>query len=45
MKKFLYHQQEAGLAVGGENFSPYIMLEVHINNEKMESGHLMDPSA
>ena len=30
--------QEAGLAVGGEDFNPYVMLEVHYNNEKKESG-------
>ena len=30
--------QEAGLAIGGEDFNPYVMLEVHYNNEKKESG-------
>ena len=35
---FVY-PQEAGLAVGGPEFeSLYVMLEVHFNNEKLESG-------
>ena len=33
--------KEAGLAIGGQNFYPYVMLEVHINNEKMESGRFL----
>jgi hypothetical protein len=30
--------QETGLAIGGTKFSPFVMLEVHLNNEKEESG-------
>jgi len=32
------YPDEAGLAVGGPNFNPYIMLEVHYNNEHKLSG-------
>lgn len=32
------YPENAGLAIGGPDFNPYVMLEVHYNNEKMESG-------
>lgn len=31
--------QEAGLAIGGPEFNPYIMMEVHFNNQNKESGN------
>lgn len=30
--------QEAGLPVGGPDFNPYVMLEVHYNNPRKLSG-------
>ena len=30
--------QEAGLPIGGGNFNPYVMLEVHYNNPKLKKG-------
>ena len=30
--------QEAGLALGGPDFNPYVMLEVHYNNQNKEQG-------
>ena len=36
---FVY-PEEAGLAVGGEDFGPYLMLEVHYNNQDRLRGRL-----
>lgn len=36
------YPEEAGLAVGGEEFNPYVMLEVHYNNQEKKSGKLED---
>ncbi|TRY63859.1 hypothetical protein TCAL_11840 [Tigriopus californicus] len=33
------YPENAGLAIGGPDFNPYVMLEVHYNNENMEAGH------
>eukprot|EP00095_Tigriopus_kingsejongensis_P009488 maker-scaffold661_size154698-snap-gene-0.21 protein:Tk09488 transcript:maker-scaffold661_size154698-snap-gene-0.21-mRNA-1 annotation:"tyramine beta-hydroxylase-like" len=33
------YPEEAGLALGGPDFNPYVMLEIHYNNQNMESGH------
>jgi hypothetical protein len=35
---FFYLIQEAGLAIGGPKFNPFVMLEVHLNNEEEETG-------
>uniref|UniRef100_A0A6P7GAW1 Tyramine beta-hydroxylase n=1 Tax=Diabrotica virgifera virgifera TaxID=50390 RepID=A0A6P7GAW1_DIAVI len=37
------YPKEASLALGGENFNPYIMLEVHYNNPDLKAG-LIDSS-
>ena len=29
------YPEEAGLAIGGSDFNPYVMLEVHYNNQVM----------
>lgn len=34
---FVY-PEEAGLSVGGQNFNPYVMLEVHYNNPELQDG-------
>lgn len=31
--------QEAGLPIGGKDFSPYVMLEVHYNNPAKREGN------
>lgn len=36
---FVY-PKEAGLPIGGDNFNPYVMLEVHYNNPELESGFI-----
>jgi hypothetical protein len=38
-KYFVSSFQEAGLPIGGEQYNPFVMLEVHYNNEKKESGN------
>lgn len=30
--------QEAGLPIGGPDFNPYVMLEVHYNNPPLRGG-------
>jgi dopamine beta-monooxygenase len=30
--------QEAGLPVGGPDFNPYVMLEIHYNNPERRTG-------
>ena len=32
------YPEEAGLAIGGEEFNPYVMLEVHYNNQEKQGG-------
>lgn len=34
---FVY-PEEAGLSIGGTDFNPYIMLEVHYNNPELHEG-------
>ncbi|KOX68655.1 Tyramine beta-hydroxylase [Melipona quadrifasciata] len=36
---FIY-PEEAGLSIGGENFNPYVMLEVHYNNPELQDGNV-----
>nr|XP_012142347.1 PREDICTED: tyramine beta-hydroxylase [Megachile rotundata] len=35
---FVY-PDEAGLSIGGPDFNPYVMLEVHYNNPELQDGH------
>lgn len=32
------YPKEAGLPIGGENYNPFIRLEVHFNNPELKSG-------
>lgn len=34
---FMY-PEEAGLPIGGKNFSLYVMLEIHYNNPELRAG-------
>lgn len=34
----LQYPKEAGLPVGGRNYSAYVMLEVHFNNPDVRTG-------
>lgn len=36
---FVY-PEEAGLSIGGQNFNPYVMLEVHYNNPELQDGNV-----
>ncbi|KAI4477894.1 hypothetical protein M0804_012374 [Polistes exclamans] len=36
---FVY-PEEAGLPIGGENFNPHVMLEVHYNNPELQAGNI-----
>lgn len=36
---FIY-PEEAGLSIGGQNFNPYVMLEVHYNNPELQDGNV-----
>lgn len=36
---FVY-PEEAGLSIGGRDFNPYVMLEVHYNNPELERGNI-----
>lgn len=36
---FVY-PEEAGLLIGGQNFNPYVMLEVHYNNPELQDGNV-----
>ncbi|XP_037080255.1 dopamine beta-hydroxylase-like [Pollicipes pollicipes] len=36
----LVYPKEAGLPIGGSNFNPYVMLEVHYNNPKLVQGRI-----
>lgn len=31
--------QEAGLPIGGKDFNPYVMLEIHYNNPEKRGGN------
>ena len=33
-----FNNQEAGLSIGGPDFNPYVMLEVHYNNPGLRGG-------
>jgi dopamine beta-monooxygenase len=33
--------EEAGIPIGGPNYSRYVMLEVHYNNPQMRKGKIM----
>ncbi|XP_043230467.1 dopamine beta-hydroxylase-like isoform X1 [Amphibalanus amphitrite] len=35
----LVYPEEAGLPIGGPDFNPYVMLEVHYNNPNLKRGH------
>ncbi|KAF0308702.1 Dopamine beta-hydroxylase [Amphibalanus amphitrite] len=35
----LVYPEEAGLPIGGPDFNPYVMLEVHYNNPNLKKGH------
>ena len=34
----MHHRQEAGLALGGEDYNPYVLLELHYNNPTLAPG-------
>ncbi|XP_017887322.1 tyramine beta-hydroxylase [Ceratina calcarata] len=36
---FVY-PEEAGLSIGGKDFNPYVMLEVHYNNPELQGGNI-----
>lgn len=36
---FVY-PEEAGLSIGGQEFNPYVMLEVHYNNPELQKGNI-----
>ncbi|NP_001071292.1 tyramine beta hydroxylase [Apis mellifera] len=36
---FVY-PEEAGLSIGGQDFNPYIMLEIHYNNPEFQNGNI-----
>ena len=37
----MVYPDNVGLPVGGEDYYPYVMLEVHYNNEQKEKGVLL----
>lgn len=35
-----YYPEETGLPIGGNDFNPYVMLEVHYNNPELQAGKI-----